>query len=295
MTTENVADMPGRRGPLHVDPRLPLPFRLLFTAFNTAVAAIDSAIAVQTSVTRYVNGPQILLRSKPLRIEAARTVARTEEYRIHPCVRESIAVMEMAVMSAGFGAPHRITHGSPAELRSVGALLEHAATGDLANIVCIVSGATETPKLTRTITFVTEFTDSHRLYTTNSGTTVMWPPPPGHDVVRFTGVDDARELYALHRFRVERRARTVPPLPTTRGATEAERLAYIDRESQAFQRHLIQIGYREPSPDGLRHTVRGATLTAWRTMWPWKQWTDATHRRRARAVMRARAQATARR
>jgi hypothetical protein len=291
VTLHNVADMPGKGGPLNVDPRLPLPFRLLLGALNTATGAIDVLVAVQSSVTRYVRGPQVLLRSKPLYIESARTVARAEEHRIHPCVRESIATLEMAVMSAGFGAPHRVTHGNPAELRSVGALLEHAGTGDLANIVCIVSGTAEIPRLTRTITFLTEFTDGHRLYTSNSGATVMWPSQPGHDTVRFTGVDDARELYALHRFRVEQRARTVPVLPSTRGATEAERLAYSDREAQAFQRHLIQIGYREPAPDGLRHTARGATLTAWRTMWPWKQWTDATHRRRARAVMRARAQA----
>lgn len=294
VTLHNVADMPGKSGPLTVDPRLPLPFRLLFNAFNTAVGAIDTVVTVQSSVARYVRGPQILLRAKPLRIERARTVARNDEPRIHPCVRESIAAMETAVMSAGFGAPHRITHGDPAELRSVGALLEHAGTGDLANLVCIVSGTTEAPRLTRTITFLTEFADGHRLYTSNSGTTTMWPPQPGHDAVRFTGVDDARELYALHRFRVERRARNVPALPTTRGATEQERLAYTDRESQAFQRHLIQIGYRDPSPEGLRHTVRGATLTAWRTMWPWKQMTDASHRRRARAVIRARAQAKAR-
>jgi hypothetical protein len=291
VTLQNVADLPGESGPLKIDPRLPLPFRVLFRAFNAAVATIDVAIAVQSSVTRYVRGPKILLQSSPLHVEPARTVTRAEEHRIHPCVRETLAALETAVMSAGFGAPHRITHGNPAELRSVGALLEHAGTGDLANIVCIVSSTAAAPKLTKSITFVTEFADGHRLYTTNSATTTMWPPQPGHDSVRFPAVDDARELYGLHRVRVEERARAVPARRASRGATEAERLAFTDRESQAFQRHLIQIGYREPAPDGLRHTVRGATLSAWRTMWPWKQWTDAAHRRRARAVLRARARA----
>jgi hypothetical protein len=263
-------------------------------AFNAATGTIAAAIMARSSVTRYVRGPKILLRSTPLHVEPARTVTRAEEQRIHPCVRETLAALEMAVVSAGFGAPHRITHGDPAELRSVGALLEHAGTGDLANIVCILSGTPEAPKLTKTITFVTEFADGHRVYTTNSATTTMWPPQPGHDTVRFSSLEDARELYQLHRFRVKERARTVPVRAVTRGATEGERLAFTDRESQAFQRHLIQIGYREPAPDGLRHTVRGATLSAWRTMWPWKQWTDAVHRRRARAVMRARARATTR-
>jgi hypothetical protein len=290
VTLQNVADLPGEGGPLKIDPRLPLPFRVLFRAFNAAAGTIDVAVAVQSSVTRYVRGPRILLRSTPLHVEPARTVTRAEEHRIHPCVRETLAALEMAVVSAGFGAPHRITHGNPAELRSVGALLEHAGTGDLANIICIVSGTAEAQRLTKIITFVTEFADGHRHYTTNSAATTMWPPQPGHDSVRFPDVTDARELYALHRFRVEERARTVPARVATRGATEAERLAFTDRESQAFQRHLIQIGYREPAPDGLRHTVRGATMSAWRTMWPWKQWTDAAHRRRARAVMRARAQ-----
>jgi hypothetical protein len=294
VTLQNVADLPHEGDPRYVDPRIPSPVRALLRVLHAADALVAAAGTIERKLTRYVRGPQVLLRANPLHIESARTVARAEEHRIHPCVRESIAVMEMAVMSAGFGAPHRITHGDASELRSVGALLEHARTGDLANIVCIVSGTADAPRLTRTITFVTEFADGHRLYTTNSGTTTMWPPQPGHEAVRFTGVDDARELYALHRFRVEDRARTVPALPATRGATEAERLAYTDRESQAFQRHLIQIGYREPAPDGLRHTVRGATLSAWRTMWPWKQWTDAAHRRRARAVMRARARARTR-
>jgi hypothetical protein len=291
VTLQNVVDLPREGDPRYVDPRIPSRVRALLRVLHVADAFAAAAGAIESKVTRYVRGPRVLLRSRPLHIESTRTVARAEEHRIHPCVRESIATMEMAVMSAGFGAPHRITHGDPAELRSVGALLEHAGTGDLATIVCVLSGTGDAPKLIRTITFVTEFADGHRLYTTNATATMMWPPQPGHDAIRFARVDDARELYALHRVRVEGRAHTVPALPATRGATETERLAYTDRESQAFQRHLIQIGYREPAPDGLRHTVRGATLSAWRTMWPWKQWTDATHYRRARAVMRARARA----
>jgi hypothetical protein len=246
-------------------------------------------ITAQSSVSRYVNGPQALLRATPRHIEPARTVLRAEEHRIHPPVREALAALETAVMSAGFGAPHRITHGNPSELRSVSALLEHAGTGDLSNVICIASGTAAAPKLTKIIAYFTELVDGHRLVTSNSTQGVMWPPQPGHEIVRFPGVDDARELYALHRLRVAQRTRTVPARPSTRGATEAERLAHAERESQAFQRHLIQIGYREPTPDGLRHTLRGATLSAWRTMWPWRQWTEAANGWRARAVRRARA------
>lgn len=291
MTSHNVADLPREKASRFADPRSTATSGLLVRLRRATDAVAGTMRGVEKGATRYVRGPQALLRSRPLHVEPARTVTRAEDHRIHPCVRETLATLEMAVMSAGFGAPHRVTHGDPAEFRSVGALLEHAGTGDLANIVCIVSGSIAPPKLTRTITFVTEFADGHRFYTTNSATMTMWPPQPGHDTVRFADVSDARLLYALHRFRVDERARTVPVQATTRGATEAERLAFTDREAQAFQRHLIQIGYRVPGPAGLRHTVRGATLSAWRTMWPWKQWTDATHRRRATAVLRARARA----
>jgi hypothetical protein len=291
VTLHNVAGLTHEGDPPYIDPRIPSPVRALLRLLHAAEAGLVAAGAIESKVTRYVRGPRALLRSRALYVESARTVSRTEEHRIPQPALAALTALERAVMSAGFGAPHRITHGNPVELRSVGALLEHAGTGDLANINCMVSGTPDAARLSTTVSYVTQFTDGHRLVTSNSGVTMMWPPQPGHEVVRFPGINDARELYALHRCRVEERARTVPVRPATRGANETERLGFADRESQAFQRHLIQIGYREPAPDGLRHTVRGATLSAWRTMWPWKQWTDAAHRRRARAVMRARARA----
>lgn len=294
MTLQNVADLPREGDPRYVDPRLPFMFRVILRGFWSAAGAIDVAFALQRNVTQYVRAPRALLRAEPRHLQPARTVARGEEHRIEPRVRDALAAMETSVLSAGFGAPHRITNGDPAELRSVASLLEHAATGDLASVVAIASSSAAVPVLAKSITFVTEFADGHRLYTTSSAAKTMWPPQPGHDSVRFPGVENARELYARHRFRVAQRARTVPVRPATRGATEAERLAYTDREAQAFQRHLLQIGYREPTPDGLRHTLRGATLTAWRTMWPWRHCLEAQQRWRASAVLRARARAEAR-
>src|SRR4051812_25358466 len=86
VTLQNVADLRGGGGPLKIDPRLPLPFRALFRAFNAAATTIDVAVAVQSSVTQYVRGPRVLLRSMPRQAEPARTVNRGEEHRIHPCV-----------------------------------------------------------------------------------------------------------------------------------------------------------------------------------------------------------------
>lgn len=287
VTLQNVADLPREGDPRYIDPRIPLPVRAVLRVLHAADDIFTVVLAPLDLVTRYVRGPGVLLSTSVMRVEPARTVARTDEHRIPPRARDALAAMETAVMSAGFGLPHRITHGNPAELKSVAALLEHAGTGDLATVICIVSGDSAVPKLTQVITFLTELADGHRVYTTSSSVPTMWPPPPGHDSVRLPHITDARELYAVHRFRVERGAHAASARPTTRGATEAERLAYTDREAQASQRHLIQIGYREPSADGLRLTRRGAVLSTWRGLWPWKQWTAATQQRRARAVLRA--------
>ena len=234
----------------------------------------------------YTAGPIALYRMSNASFNAKmRLVGEAEE--IEPNVRAFIEKVEQALQSAGFGAPQRIAISAESPLPGLESLLEHPANGDLANVVAMVNKrATGMLPLATAVTFRSAFADGTLLNTSNMTHAGFWPDPPTHDNVVLPDVGDPIELYRLHRLRVQHKSAAVAQKPLTRGLTPEQRLIYAIRQQLDTTNFMIACGHRKRSPDGVRLTVRGATLTAWRRLFPWRQLGERRRRRAAAEVMR---------
>jgi hypothetical protein len=104
--------------------------------------------------------------------------------------------------------------------------------------------------------------------------------------VRIPHVTDPAVLYRLHRLRVIARRSDVAQKKIVRGKTPEQRLVFIKRRHIDLYKHLVHSRYHRRTPGGLRLTIRGAMLTAWRQVFPWRNLDQWWLRRRARSVMR---------
>ncbi len=193
---------------------------------------------------------------------------------VAPELLEYMSRSENALTERGFAAPLRATGSPSSSIRSVLTLIEHPGDGAFA-FVLIGIGKYTGPSIVASIR--TDFADGVKMYTSNSRIVSRTPSLPNTDGARFPEVTDVGALYEVHRARVAERAKTVPMVPTTRGA---DPLAFEDRESRAFHAFLVQKGYRRwVGADSVESTWRGAIGGAWRALSPWK---DITLRRDAR-------------
>ena len=104
------------------------------------------------------------------------------------------------------------------------------------------------------------------------------------DSAQFPDVQDAGVLYDIHRARVAERARLVATVPLTRGP---DPLAFQDREARAIQAFWVRKGYyRWADGDKIDRVWRGAILSAWRGLYPWKQITEGKSARKRAAITR---------
>jgi hypothetical protein len=74
--------------------------------------------------------------------------------------------------------------------------------------------------------------------------------------------------------------------PPPRGRTPEQRLVYEKRRHIDFLKHLVRRGYARRTPGGVRPTLRGAIVGAWRHVFPWREIDRWWVRRRARTVLR---------
>jgi hypothetical protein len=169
-------------------------------------------------------------------------------------------------------------------MSAIVSLLEHPVDGALGGV--FLSQSALTGHISGTIWFCSSFADGTYVSTNNSRSVPLTPASREFQRLHFPGIDDAAELYELHRLRVRERGRTKKHVPMTRGT---DPLAYQEGEHSRTVAHWIQCGYyRQTSNDALRHTVRGAVLSAWRAMFPWRQLTEAACEHERDDVLRRR-------
>jgi len=234
----------------------------------------------------YVRAPIALYRMpRTVFNPTLRLVADTDT--LDPNVRAFIDQIESVLRAAGFSEPQRIATSAESSLTSVESLMENSATGDLVNVVAILSTrATTMSPLVTAITYRSAFADGTLLQTSNTRNTGYWPDQPHHENVVMPDVRDALELFRLHRTRVARKAATVAQTMLTRGTSAEQRLTFATRQLLDSTNFHIQCGYRKRSPEGMRLTVRGAILSAWRGLFPWKQLGQRRRQRAAAEVVR---------
>ena len=170
---------------------------------------------------------------------------------------------------------------------SIESLLEHPGNGDLADMdAMIYKRASPNPKFFTWVAYRSTFADGTVFNTANLDLVGYWPDQPGFENVTFPEISDPLEVYRLHRSRVARKAARVPQLHESRGSTAEQRLAFATRQSIEAKQWQVSCGYRKHTATGYRFTMRGATLSAWRRLFPWKQISAARARRAAAEVVR---------
>ncbi|HEX6534099.1 MAG TPA: hypothetical protein VF041_05855 [Gemmatimonadaceae bacterium] len=244
------------------DPAIPLPIRWYLMA------------------TRHVRDPRVLMRSAPTSTTSTlEPLTPDDEARMAGPLLDYMTDAEDALRGAGFAPPFRATNRRLANGRSCVSLLEHAR-GEALGFVLV--SEYRHIGLTATAAFRTDFADGVQLWTSNSQMPRRMPRRPNTITVRLADEHDVGALYALHAFRVEERARTVPVRRLTRGDDPIAFQAAEGRETYDF---LVKVGYYRPAgPDTIRYTRRGAVLVAWRGLFPWRQIIAGREAREAAAV-----------
>jgi hypothetical protein len=230
----------------------------------------------------YYRGPLALKRSKPTRYGMAWMPLSAERAQlVAPYLLEDLTEIEQAVVSRGFSIPLRLEVALTEEATRISSLFESGSEGTLGFAFV---AANQHTGVSRTTTFETRFADGIRLFTSNSEQILMTPPRPNARSVRLPAITDIARLHDIHRFRVREHAATAAVIPRTRGA---DPIAYTEAETRETQDHWVQCGYyRRTSQETLVYTWRGATLAAWRYLFPWKQITKLRHAREAAALLR---------
>ena len=235
----------------------------------------------------YVRAPWVLYRVNVIPPDRTRTL---DPVYHEPIDQELLAYLELTerkMMALGFCEPHRTTDRMTYPLPAVGSSLEHPRFGDQATIVAMRPPAelgTRDPLYS--IAFDAEFVDGVTLLTSNVQMPRFWPDQRKVDHVRIPHVTDPAVLYRLHRLRVIARRADVAQKKIVRGKTPEQRLVFIKRRHIDLYKHLVHSRYHRRTAGGLRLTIRGAMLTAWRQVFPWRNIDQWWLRRRMMSVLR---------
>jgi hypothetical protein len=165
------------------------------------------------------------------------------------------------------------------------AVLFENESGDVAKlIVSEVSGAAR--QVSIVLVYTSEFADGTEIHTTNSRSPSLYPPPsPPAQVFTLPQANGAASLYAIHRALVARFGGDGPRLDHLRGGL----VGYLRRTKEQSHKRMIATGYYYLDETGrlLRPTWKGATLMAWKLLWPIKQIRGARRRHRAERLLQS--------
>lgn len=244
----------------------------------TRPANAAAARPARPGLAAYVRHPRAIYARAPQRSGAA-VVPTTPELdaQLALPIRGALERMEREVRDAGFDT---VVHAALRSSKGRALLIEHAGGQAIGHVLV---SPTRGDDVAIAATFFSRFVDGIELQTSNFR---LVGRTPSRRHVRFLRLPDAArisELWAIHAFRVAERARTVAVRPLTRGADPFAFEAAVAHQTHS---HWVATGYyRWVGPDALRHTMRGATLAAWRGLFPWKQVTEWRERRAAARVL----------
>jgi hypothetical protein len=251
---------------------------LLLTSLRDFVSrfaplAFFSALWLLIKLSTYVRAPIALYRMQNSAFNLSYRLVWPSE-PIDDEVHRAVVRGEHALETIGFRFPQRITSAEGSPLSAVESLLEHPGNGDLANVDAMINNhPLATKRFVEWVAFRSVFADGTVLNTANLDRALVgfWPDQAGHQNVILPDVRDLEEVYRLHRSRVARHAASVSQLHESRGSTPEARLAFAERLSLESREFQVSCGYRKKTANGYTLTIRGATLSAWRRLFPWKQ------------------------
>jgi hypothetical protein len=148
------------------------------------------------------------------------------------------------------------------------AVLFENESGDLARLI-LVEVYRSSRVVSSLLMYTAEFEDGTQVHTTDNNAPRIHPlpRPPVHSFT-FPRVGGAGRLYAIHRRLVDRYGGEGPRVDPLRGGL----MAYFRRTKESNEERQIASGYYslDEAHRVLRPTWKGATLMAWKLLWPLK-------------------------
>lgn len=132
--------------------------------------------------------------------------------------------------------------------------------------------------------FTTQLSDGRKLRTSNAPLPPILPARTGESRLRLPQSRDVAQLHAIHRRRV---AESVAAGATIARLSISDPIAYQQREEATSLRHAVQCGYWVQRGERLGLTWKGAFLSAWRLLPPWRDLAVRRDERIARSALSA--------
>jgi hypothetical protein len=161
------------------------------------------------------------------------------------------------------------------------ALFSHPNTNDYASFV--LSSAPH--RRDSYLEFSTEFSSGMRLETNNNGILPLTPDPKSVLVFRFSEMKEPRALYRRHRQLIEKHA----PGAWVKPGTKGQEILHWARTAENYGPRHAQAGYMKLSggSGSYQLTWKGASLMAWKTLWPASLLRRWAYRQRMREELRS--------
>jgi hypothetical protein len=198
---------------------------------------------------------------------------------ITPLLRRRLLDAAATVEALGFAQPVYCVGSVDRRLDAVTALFERPDGRALAFVHAAEGAHT---RMNVSFTLTTEFADGRQLATSNFSFVMRTPPRPRAKGLAIAECTDLARVWALHDHLARAHERLSPIRSMTRGD---DPIGFELALAHTVADHWVASGYYVRLPDG-RHklTPMGATLAAWRGLWPWKHW---VRRRDARQMATA--------
>jgi hypothetical protein len=176
---------------------------------------------------------------------------------------EGIRMLTPSLQNLGFASLGLFEFGEPAaHTRTILVLFSNPETNDFAIFTVSTTGR----DVHSYLEFSTKFSSGIRIETNNNGILPLTPDPATVRVFRFAEIRETFALYRLHHLLIEKHAIGLWAEPEPKGQ-EISRWA---RTVENFGPRHVVIGYMQPSGDAgqFQLTWKGATLMAWKALWP---------------------------
>lgn len=209
----------------------------------------------------FILGPIVLRATFRFRAKLDPQIVPRES--LPPAVQQFMAARTAGITGLGFEPVGyiRITMVS-GSTQSFMALFSNPKTLEWAD----VSVAQSSKQMKGYIEFITRCSNDSQVDTNTNATAPVLSPSPSYHVFRFPQIKDAFTLYRVHRMMVQQSlGGSRPELPP-----KGQEVAELKRRLERYGARQQQQGYMylDPAGEFYRLTWKGATLGAWRSIWP---------------------------
>lgn len=244
-------DLDRHRNPARMQTVIPTPYH---AAFNQTAAVVVLLMVLAP----YWLGP-ITIKFKQSRPAAPQGMEPvTDVTTLSPALAAFVAASRLGLQTLGFHNFALLRQGPGV------VLLAEIDPGTVATALAIEKSGGQLHSL---IGFTSRLRDGRKIRTSNSPLPAITPPPAGESRFRLPSERDGTRLFAIHARRVGDATAAGARLDSL---TIGDPVAYQHAEELSSLAQFVASGYWQRKGDRLTLTWKGAFLSAWRMLPPWR-------------------------